>query len=113
MFGGFLFLLLAILIYPETPGDYAALAASAYAFTAFAALVVLNLTKHSLASLFLISAPIATYLILTEVGLHTEFHVTDRLFLLVVSLVWLRYGFRVVAIARAHPSMIDPEPPIR
>lgn len=107
----FLFLLLAVLTYPETPGDFVGLASSAYAFTAFGAIVALGMTKHLYAALFGVSVPIAAYLILTEVSPQGNMHAIDRLFLLVLALLWLRYSIRIVAISRAYPSMTDPEPP--
>ena len=112
LFAGFLFIILAVLTYPETPGDFVALAASAYSFTAFAAFVALGMTKHLYAALFGVSVPIAAYLILTEVSPQGTIHTIDRIFLLVLALLWLRYSIRIVAIARAYPSMTDPEPPI-
>jgi hypothetical protein len=108
---GFLFLLLAVLTYPETPGDFIGLAASAYAFTAFGAIVALGMTKHLYAALFGVSVPIAAYLILAEVSPQENIHTIDRIFLLVLALLWLRYSLRIVAIARAYPSMTNPEPP--
>jgi hypothetical protein len=109
---GFLFAFLAVLTYPETAGDVVALAASAYAFTAFAAVVALAMTKHPYAALYGVSAPVAAYLIITEAGLNPDLHAIDRIFLLVFALLWLRYSLRVVAIARAYPSMTDPPPPV-
>jgi hypothetical protein len=81
-----------------------------YAFTAIVATVVLSVTKHLYAAWYCGAVPLALLLYLLAYGFPTSLAPIDRFVLIVFALVWLRYAWRVVGIARAYPDMPEHRP---
>ncbi len=79
-----------------------------YAFSVVCAAIILGITKHHYAALYCASAPVAGLAYFAVYGFHANLGVVDKVLLVAVMLVWLRYCVRTVAIARAYPGMPDP-----
>jgi hypothetical protein len=87
-----------------------------YAFTVVCAAIVLGLTRHYYAAVYCAAAPLGALAYFAAYGFHPELASLDRVVMVVVVLAWLAYGLRVIAIARAYPSLPEPatpEPPRR
>ena len=111
VFLAFLFAVLTVLSLPD-PGpqrDVVSLVAPALAFSLFCAAILLGVSKHFLAALYCIAAPVAAFLIIVVAGPHPDLHLIDKIVLLVFCLAWLRYALRVAAIARAFPALPERE----
>lgn len=76
-----------------------------YAFSLLAGSVALGLTRHPYAAAFCATGPVAALLYLWQFGFHPETAAGDKVLIVVLLLLWLRYNFRVVAIARAFRDM--------
>ena len=79
-----------------------------YAFSVVCAAIVLGITKHHYAALYCASAPVAGLAYFALFGFHAGMGVYDKILLVVVMLVWLRYCVRTVAITRAFAGLPDP-----
>ena len=108
LFLGVLFAVLAILaLSPKYPHGQSALV-PIYAFSVVCAAIVLGINKHHFAALYCASAPIAGLAYFAVFGFHQGMGVFDKVLLVGVMLVWLRYCVRTIAIARAYPELPDP-----
>jgi hypothetical protein len=76
-----------------------------YAFTAIVGTVVLGVTKHLYAAWYCGTIPLALLAFLWVYGLPASLAPIDHFVLIVFALVWLRYAYRVIGIARAYPAM--------
>jgi hypothetical protein len=81
---------------------------SIYAFAVVIAAVVFGLTKHVAAAAFCATAPVAALLYFALYGFQPDLGTGDRMLMVVVVLLWLRYSWRVLQIARAYPILPDP-----
>lgn len=79
-----------------------------YAFSVVCAAIILGITRHHTAALYCASAPLAGLAYFAVYGFHANLGVVDKVLLVVVMLVWLRYCVRTIAIVRAYPGMPDP-----
>ena len=79
-----------------------------YAFSVVCAAIILGITQHYYAALYCASAPIAGLAYFAVYGFHANLGTIDKVVLVAVMLVWLRYCVRIVAITRAYPGMADP-----
>jgi hypothetical protein len=76
-----------------------------YAFTAIVGTVVLGVTKHPYAAWYCGAVPAAFLLYLLVYGFPASLAPIDHFVLIAFALIWLRYAWRVVGIARAYPDM--------
>jgi hypothetical protein len=76
-----------------------------YAFSAIVSTVVLGVTKHLYAAWYCGALPLAFLLYLLVYGFPAGLAPIDHFVLIAFALIWLRYGFRVIGIARAYPDM--------
>jgi hypothetical protein len=72
-----------------------------YAFTVCCAAVLLGLTRHPWAALWLAGAPLAALAYFSIWGFHPNLDPGDKVLLVAAAVVWLFYARRVVAVARA------------
>jgi hypothetical protein len=79
-----------------------------YVFSVVCATIVLGISKHYYAALYCASAPVAGLAYFALFGFNANMGALDKVLLVAVMLVWLRYCLRTVAIARAYPGMPDP-----
>jgi hypothetical protein len=79
-----------------------------YAFSVLVGAVFFGVTKHTYAAAYCATAPVAALLYFLIFGFHPNLGSYDKVLLVVLMLLWLRYGFRVLAIAKAFPDMLDP-----
>ena len=82
-----------------------------YAFSAIVATVVLGVTKHLYAAWYCSTIPLALLAFLLLYGFPAELAPIDHFALIVFALVWLRYAWRVIGIARAYPDMPEHRAP--
>jgi hypothetical protein len=80
-----------------------------YGFTALVSTVVLGVTKHLYAAYYCGAAPAAFLLYLLAYGFPSGLAAIDHFVLIAFALIWLRYSYRIVAIARAYPDLPEPE----
>jgi len=81
-----------------------------FAFSVIVAAVVLGVTKHLYAAWYCGAAPAAFLLYLLVYGFPAGLAPIDHLVLIAFALIWLRYAYRVVGIARAYPAMPERAP---
>jgi len=79
-----------------------------YAFSVVCAAIVLGITKHHYAALYCAGAPVGGLAYFAVYGFHAGLGTVDKVLLVAVMLLWLRYTVRTVAIARALPGLPDP-----
>jgi len=107
IFLGSLFTILCLVaLSPATRSDAALL----YLFTAIVATIVLGFTKHVYAAYYTGAAPAVLSAYLMLYGFPANLAAIDHFVLIVFALVWLRYGFRVVGIAKAYAGMPEGNP---
>lgn len=83
--------------------------AALFAFIVLCGGFVLGMTKHPYAAFITGLAPVGAWAYLFSMDLRADLHWGDQLFVVVFSLIWLRYALRVVNLAQIYPSL--PEPP--
>jgi hypothetical protein len=88
-------------------------AVSLYAFLIVGAAVVFGFTKHSAAAAVCASAPVGVLIYFTLYGFHPSAVTGDKILQVIIAVLWLRYSWRILQIARAYPSMAEPETPER
>jgi hypothetical protein len=81
-----------------------------YALSVAIVAVVLGLTKHVAAAAFCATAPVAALLYFVLYGFQRDLGTGDRIVLVVIVLLWLRYAWRTLQIARAYPDLPDAGP---
>lgn len=79
-----------------------------YAFAVTLAAIALGLTRHVAAAAFCATAPVAALLYLMLFGFQPGLGTGDRILVVVIVLLWLRYSWRVLRIAKAYPDLPDP-----
>jgi hypothetical protein len=79
-----------------------------YAFSAIVATVVLGVTKHVYAAWYCGTIPLALLTFLLLYGFPASLAPIDHFVLIVFALIWLRYAYRVIGIARAYPAIPEP-----
>ena len=79
-----------------------------YAFAVTIAAITLGFTRHVAAAAFCATAPVAALLYLVLFGFQPGLDTGDRILLVVIVLLWLRYSWRVLQIAKAYPDLPDP-----
>jgi hypothetical protein len=76
-----------------------------YAFALLAAAVALGITHHPHAAACCATGPVAGLLYCLYFGFHPNVGAGDKVLIVVLLLLWARYNFRVLAIARLYPDM--------
>lgn len=76
-----------------------------------AAAIIFGFTKHPMAAATTAVAPVACMIYLIMYGFHPKIGDGDKVLLGGFLLLWLRYNWRMLAIARAFPDLPDPPPP--
>jgi hypothetical protein len=80
-----------------------------FAFTAIVGTVVLGVTKHLYAAWYCGAVPLAFLAYLLLYGFPARLAPIDHFVLIAFALLWLRYGYRIIGIARAYPDMPEHE----
>jgi hypothetical protein len=111
LFVGVLFVAIGIAsISTELPHG-GALGVPVYALAMVAAAVIFGTTRHPWAASACASAPVAALVYFVLYGFHPNLGTGDKLLLIIIMLLWLRYSWRVVAIVKGYPDMSPgPEP---
>jgi hypothetical protein len=81
-----------------------------YALSVASIAFVLGLTKHVAAAAYCATAPVAALLYFVLYGFQRDLGTGDRIVLVVIVLLWLRYAWRTLQIARAYPDLPDAGP---
>jgi hypothetical protein len=89
------------------------LSVSLYAFLVASAAVAFGFTKHPAAAAICASAPVGVLIYFTLYGFHPNAATGDKVLQVIIAALWLRYSWRILQIARAYPTMREPEPPER
>ncbi len=89
------------------------LAPSLYALLVAGAAVVFGFTKHPTAAAICASAPVGVLIYFTIFGFHPNAATGDKILQVIIAILWLRYSWRILQIARAYPTMSEPETPER
>jgi hypothetical protein len=76
-----------------------------YAFSAIVGTVVLGVTKHLYAAWYCGAVPAVFLLYLLVHGFPASLAPIDHFVLIAFALIWLRYAWRVIGIAKAYPDM--------
>jgi len=87
------------------------LGVSLYAFLVVGAAVVFGVSKHPAAAAVLASAPVAVLIYFTVFGFNSKAGTADKVLQVIVTLLWLRYSWRILQITRAWPTMRERETP--
>lgn len=103
----FLGILFSIVCLVSISGPDRSEAVTLYAFTAIVSTVVLGVTKQRYASYYCGAVPVAVVLYFLLQGFPANLAPIDHFFLIAFCLVWLRYSFRIINIAKAYPDMPD------
>jgi hypothetical protein len=80
---------------------------AAYALSIVSAALLLMLTKNVAATWYLASAPLVLALFALLGGIPVRLGLLDHAFLAVLLLLWCRYAWRAIGIARGYGAMID------
>ena len=83
--------------------------ASLYAFTVCCASILLGATRHPWAALWCAGAPLGVLSYFALYGFDPGLGDADKMLLVAAMLGWLLYAPRVVAVARAWPSLAGPD----
>jgi hypothetical protein len=87
------------------------LTVSLYAFLVVGAAVVFGFSKHPAAAAVCASAPVGVLIYFTLFGFHPNAATGDKILQVIIAMLWLRYSWRILQIARAYPTMPEPEAP--
>ena len=111
VFSGVLFALVAVVALSKhlPHGDLQGV--SLFAFTQVCAALLLGVSASAWAALYCASAPIAALLYFALFGFHPNLGGGDKVLLVLAMLLWFRYCWRLLAVARAYPSLPNPSSP--
>ena len=109
-FMALLFAIIAIISLTENAPHGKSHVVAVYALTVSGGAVLFGLTKHVYGAYYLATAPLATLGYFFVSGFPPNLHLADEGLLIVITLVLLRYTFRVVAIAKAYAGMSGESP---
>ena len=84
---------------------------SLYAFLVVCATLTFAVTRHPLAACACVLAPVGGLVFSLSFDVHPDMGSWDRVLLISLSLVWLRYSMRLMHIAKRYGDM--PPPPAR
>ncbi|HEX5091339.1 MAG TPA: hypothetical protein VFV84_01470 [Burkholderiales bacterium] len=78
---------------------------SLFAFTQVCAALLLGMTRSPWSALYCAMGPIGALLYFVLFGFHANLGVADKVLLVSGSVLWAIYGVRLVAVARAYPTL--------
>ena len=107
VFIGLVFSLIAIFSLTENAPHGVSRGMAFYAFTVASSAVVFGVTKHVIAASYFALAPLATLAYFFFWGFPPDLATIDKAFLVSLTLGLQVYSIRVVAIAKAYPTMPD------
>ena len=87
-----------------------ALGVPIYAFMIAGSAVAFGLTKHPAAAGLCVSAPVGVLIYFTLYGFHPNATTSDKVLQVIIVLLWMRYSWRIIKIARAYRNMSDRDP---
>lgn len=94
---------------PSLPhGD--TVAVSVYSFIVAGSAVAFGITKSPIAGAVCATAPIGAMIYFAAFGFHPGAGTGDKIFQVVIALLWLRYSWRIVKIARLYPTLPPANP---
>ena len=105
---GVLFALIALAALSERLPHGSAQGVSLYAFTQVCAALLLGATRGAWAALYCASAPLAALLYFVLFGFQPSLGAADKALLVAAMVLWACYGGRLLAVARAYPSLAEP-----
>jgi len=105
LFMGVLFAVVGVASISAELPHKGALGVPVYALSVVWAAATFGLTRHAWAAAYCATAPVAALLYFAVFGFHPNLGPWDKVLLVVIVLVWLRYSWRVLAIVRAYPDM--------
>ena len=111
LFLGVLFGVIGVVSLSPTLPHGNTLGVSLYAFIVAGAAVVFGFSKHPAAAAVCASAPVGALIYFTLFGFHPNAATGDKILQVIIALLWLRYSWRVLQIARAYPTMLEPAAP--
>lgn len=111
LFLGVLFALISFLSLTENAPHGRSPGVALYAITVCGSAILFGATKHLYAAYYFTLAPLATLAYFVFIGFPPNLAAIDKLVLVIVALVLLRYSLRVVAIAKRYHDM--PEGPAK
>ena len=76
-----------------------------YALAVVCAAVILGMSRHPWAAAFCATAPVAALIYFVLFGFHPNLGSGDKVLLIVIVLLWLRYSWRILSIVKAEPGM--------
>lgn len=104
---GVLFALLAVAALSDRLPHGGARGVSLYAFTQVCAALLLGTAVSVWTAMYCASAPLAALLYFALFGFHPSLGAVDKMLLVAAMLLWLWYCRRLLAIARAYPSLAE------
>ena len=111
LFLGVMFGVIGVVSLSPTLPHGNALGVPLYAFIVAGAAVVFGISKHPAAAAVCASAPVGALIYFTLFGFHPNAATGDKLLQVIIVLLWMRYSWRVLQIARAYPTMLEPAAP--
>jgi hypothetical protein len=84
-----------------------------YAFSLLGAVLLLGFTRHRHAAAYCATAPVGAMLYYLQFGFPPDTATGDKILIIVLLLLWLRYNLRVLAIARGYEGMPERSKPAR
>ena len=111
LFLGVLFGVIGVAALSPTLPHGDTLSVSLYAFLVAGAAIVFGMSKHPAAAAICASAPVGALLYFILFGFHPNAATGDKILQVIIALLWLRYSWRVLQIARAYPTMLDGDAP--
>jgi hypothetical protein len=93
---------------PKLPHGHA-IGVPLYAFALLWAAIMLGVLRHPVAAACCATAPVAAMMYLLLFGFHPNIGTGDKVLIVALLLLWMRYNLRILAIARGFPEM--PERP--
>ena len=113
VFLGFLFAVAAIItLSPQAPGGRSS-GMSLFSFVMVCGAVMLATTQHHWAAVVCSAAAPGTLIWLYLFAEHPGLSTIDHTVIVIFSLLWMRYGLRVINIARSYDDMLEGEEPPR
>ena len=109
LFIGTLFCVVAVLANTGAFPHGRSFGVALYAFSVVCAAIVFGFTKHPIAAWYCGLSPLATLVYFFYFGFHPHSAAIDHVVLLVLTALWLRYSWRVIAIGRQFDDMPEPE----
>ena len=110
LFIALLFAIVSVIALTDSAPHGRSHAVALYAFSVAFIAVLFGLSKHVYAAYYLATAPLATLAYFLLAGFPPNLHMIDKLLLVGVSLILLRYSLRVMAIAKTYPDLPETAP---